>query len=118
MNTKALGDFLRHADSESTRFGRRAKRVRDLYEVCDESIGDFGQAECLNHIAEDPIVRGFLREGVVGICQAAQLENISDDRKHFYPSGDLPANRIEYVDKVRHIEDILDDPSRKLGNRR
>jgi hypothetical protein len=34
---------------------------------------------------------------------------MSDNRKHFYPPGDQPKNRIAYTEKVRNITDILVD---------
>jgi hypothetical protein len=95
------------ADSEEIGYNQRSKRVHDLYEVYNRNIVDNGQAVCLNDIMEDPIVRGFSHEGAIEICQAAQLKNMSDDHKHFYPPGDLPRNKIEYTEKVRDIMEIL-----------
>jgi hypothetical protein len=32
---------------------------------------------------------------------------MSDARKHFYPPGDLPKNKIEYAEEVIDIAEIL-----------
>jgi hypothetical protein len=113
MSLKIMGDFVRHDSSvipASKAWGRRSKRVHDLYTQCEASAYSHGQASCVGQFQQSVIARGFLREGADRICHAAQLKDLSEVVHHFYPEHDFPTNKQEYKDKVRSFADIAEDP--------
>jgi hypothetical protein len=109
MRISVLGDFLRRADRGSKAFNRRARAVHDLYVKYNESVEDHGPADCLDEVLSGPLVRGFLHEGAADICHQSQIKALSDDRRHFYPEGQ-PTARAEFLNNVRSVQDIPEDP--------
>jgi hypothetical protein len=80
------------------------------YVAYETDANSYGQAVCLRHIEEDPVVRGFLRAGAARICRATHLKSLSEVAKHFYLGNELPTNKAEYISQVRDLEDISEDP--------
>jgi hypothetical protein len=74
------------------------------------SLEDHEEDECLQEVLSDPLVRGFLHKGAADICHQKQLKPLSAHRKHFYPEGQPPRNKKEYINNVRNVQDILNDP--------
>jgi hypothetical protein len=109
MQIFVLGDFLRHADIDSKAFNRRAKAVHDLHVKYDKGVEDHGPADCLDEVLSDPLVRGFLHEGAADVCHQSRITALSGDHKHFYPEGQ-PTTKAEFLNNVRSVQDILENP--------
>jgi hypothetical protein len=79
LSLRIMGDFVRHDPDVipvSKAWGRRSKRVHDLYTEYNASVNRNGQADCLQQFESTVIVCGFLHEGADRICHSYSTQGL------------------------------------------